>query len=112
MIPPSGLQADVDWALEQLGQDYIDIIVLCRINPNFPVEESVNACKAIGQAQSLSTHLLIFLLSEMLRQSYAETFHSPTLVSQFTFYCLFLSPPPPPSLPISGFGQGKVHWLK
>ena len=65
MIPPSGLQADVDWALEQLGQDYIDIIVLCRINPNFPVEESVNACKAIGQ--SLSTHLLIFLLlSEML----------------------------------------------
>lgn len=47
MIPPSGLQADVDWALEQLGTDYIDIIVLCRVNPEFPIEASVAAMKDI-----------------------------------------------------------------
>ena len=37
-IPP-----DVDYALEQLGTDYIDIIVLCRCNPAVPIEESIRA---------------------------------------------------------------------
>lgn len=47
MIPPAGLMADVDYALKELGTDYIDIIVLCRVNPAFPIEESVAAMKAI-----------------------------------------------------------------
>ena len=67
MIPPSGLQADVDWALEQLGQDYIDIIVLCRINPNCPVEESVLACQAIGKPLLTSpTHTTSVLPESLL----------------------------------------------
>jgi aryl-alcohol dehydrogenase-like predicted oxidoreductase len=47
MIPPSQLEADVDFALKQLDTDYIDIIVLCRVNPAFPIEESVAAMKEI-----------------------------------------------------------------
>ncbi len=38
---------DVDYALEQLGTDYIDIIVLCRVPPNNTIEESVAAMKEI-----------------------------------------------------------------
>jgi aryl-alcohol dehydrogenase-like predicted oxidoreductase len=34
-----GLRADVDYALKELGVDYIDIIVLCRVSPTVPVEE-------------------------------------------------------------------------
>lgn len=41
------LKADVDYALEQLGTDYIDIIVLCRVPPNPPIEEIVGAMKDI-----------------------------------------------------------------
>lgn len=37
----ASLQADVDYALEQLGTDYIDIIVLCRVSKDVPIEESV-----------------------------------------------------------------------
>jgi aryl-alcohol dehydrogenase-like predicted oxidoreductase len=35
------LRRDVDFALEQLGTDYIDIIVLCRVPKDVPIEESV-----------------------------------------------------------------------
>lgn len=37
------LRADVDYALEQLGLDFIDIIVLCRVPPQdvVPIEETV-----------------------------------------------------------------------
>jgi aryl-alcohol dehydrogenase-like predicted oxidoreductase len=41
------LKKDVDYALEQLGTDYIDIIVLCRVPPNNSIEESVAAMKEI-----------------------------------------------------------------
>ena len=34
-----GLRADVEYALEQLGVDCIDIIVLCRVSPTVPIEE-------------------------------------------------------------------------
>jgi aryl-alcohol dehydrogenase-like predicted oxidoreductase len=42
-----GLRADVEYALEQLGVDYIDIIVLCRVSPTVPIEESVAALQSI-----------------------------------------------------------------
>lgn len=42
-----GLRKDVDYALEQLGTDYLDIIVLCRVPPNNPIEESVEAMKQL-----------------------------------------------------------------
>jgi hypothetical protein len=47
---------DVDYALEQLGTDFIDIIVLCRCNPAVPIEESIAAMKAIvdsGKAKAI-----------------------------------------------------------
>jgi aryl-alcohol dehydrogenase-like predicted oxidoreductase len=47
MIPPSQLEADVDFALEQLDTEYLDIVVLCRVNPAFPIEDSVAAMKKI-----------------------------------------------------------------
>lgn len=34
-----GLRADVDYALKELGVEYIDIIVLCRVSPTVPIEE-------------------------------------------------------------------------
>jgi aryl-alcohol dehydrogenase-like predicted oxidoreductase len=33
------LRADVDYALKELGVEYIDIIVLCRVSPTVPIEE-------------------------------------------------------------------------
>lgn len=41
------LKKDVDFALEQLGTDYIDIIVLCRVPQNPPIEEIVASMKEI-----------------------------------------------------------------
>lgn len=40
-----GLRADVEYALKELNTDYIDIIVLCRVPPNVPIEESVAAMR-------------------------------------------------------------------
>lgn len=33
------LQADVDYALEMLGTDYIDIIVLCRVPQDVSIQD-------------------------------------------------------------------------
>lgn len=43
----ASLERDVDYALEELGTDYIDIIVLCRVPKDIPIEESVAAMKNI-----------------------------------------------------------------
>lgn len=51
-----GVRADVDYALEQLGVDYIDIIVLCRVSPEVPIEETVAAmqqCVTDGKARHI-----------------------------------------------------------
>lgn len=37
------LREDVEFALQQLGTNYIDILVLCRVPTNVPIEESVQA---------------------------------------------------------------------
>ena len=42
-----GLRDDVEFALQTLGVDYIDIIVLCRVSPTVPIEESVAALKEL-----------------------------------------------------------------
>lgn len=34
-----GLREDVDYTLKELGVEYIDIIVLCRVSPSVPIEE-------------------------------------------------------------------------
>eukprot|EP00442_Polarella_glacialis_P011192 CAMPEP_0115124202 /NCGR_PEP_ID=MMETSP0227-20121206/48143_1 /TAXON_ID=89957 /ORGANISM="Polarella glacialis, Strain CCMP 1383" /LENGTH=284 /DNA_ID=CAMNT_0002527011 /DNA_START=101 /DNA_END=951 /DNA_ORIENTATION=- len=39
----SELRRTVDWALEQLGTDYLDILVLNREDPEVPLRESVEA---------------------------------------------------------------------
>jgi aryl-alcohol dehydrogenase-like predicted oxidoreductase len=44
------LKKDVDYALEQLGTDYIDVIVLCRVPGDVPIEESVQGMKEIVQS--------------------------------------------------------------
>ena len=46
-MSPSDLMTDVDYALEQLGTDYVDIIVLCRVNPAIPIEDSIKAMNDI-----------------------------------------------------------------
>lgn len=38
-----GITTDIDYALEQLGVEYIDIIVLCRVSNEVPIETSVQA---------------------------------------------------------------------
>ena len=43
----AALRADVDFALEQLGTDYIDIVVLCRVPTDIPIEVSIEAMKAL-----------------------------------------------------------------
>lgn len=43
------LLADVNYTLEQLGTDYIDIIVLCRVSST-PIEETVAAMKKIVES--------------------------------------------------------------
>jgi len=43
----ANVRADVEYALEQLGVDYIDIIVLCRVDSAVPIEESVAAMAAL-----------------------------------------------------------------
>lgn len=45
-----GIQNDVDYALETLGVDYIDIVVLCRIPFDIPLEESMAGLKAVVDA--------------------------------------------------------------
>jgi len=42
-----GLIEDVDFALKELGTDYIDIVVLCRVSPTVPIEDSVRALQEI-----------------------------------------------------------------
>lgn len=37
---------DVNYALSMLGTDYIDIVVLCRVSPTVPVEESMRGLRA------------------------------------------------------------------
>jgi len=44
------IQKDVDYALEQLGTDYIDIIVLCRVPSDIPIEEVVQNMQAVVQS--------------------------------------------------------------
>jgi aryl-alcohol dehydrogenase-like predicted oxidoreductase len=41
------VRADVDYALKTLGVDCIDIIVLCRVPHDVPIETSVTAMKAL-----------------------------------------------------------------
>ncbi len=47
---PEDVMRDVDYALQQLGTDYIDIIVLCRVPGDRPIEEVVASMKAVVDA--------------------------------------------------------------
>jgi len=47
---PEEIRADVDFALEQLGTDYIDIIVLCRVPKDINIEDVVLGMKAVVDA--------------------------------------------------------------
>ncbi len=47
------IQKDVDYALEQLGTDYIDIIVLCRVPTDIPIEEVVQNMQAVVQSGAI-----------------------------------------------------------
>ena len=46
-----GLRSDVDYALKELGVEYIDIIVLCRISPSVPIEERLARTLVIDTMQ-------------------------------------------------------------
>ncbi len=54
---PAYLRADVEFALKTLGTDYIDIIVLCRVPTDTPIEEAVLGMKALvdeGKARHIA----------------------------------------------------------
>lgn len=51
------LRQDVDFALKELGTDYIDVIVLCRVPSDVPIEESVATMAALveeGKARQIA----------------------------------------------------------
>lgn len=51
-----GIRSDVEYALHTLGVDYIDIVVLCRIPSDIPLEESMRGLQAVvaeGKAKSI-----------------------------------------------------------
>lgn len=51
------IRADVDYALQQLGTDYIDIVVLCRIPTGVPMEEYMGGLKSVldqGKARAIA----------------------------------------------------------
>ena len=54
------LQSDVDYALDQLGVDYIDIIVLCRVPTNVTIEVDITT-KVFCLLQFILTSFLFFL---------------------------------------------------
>lgn len=67
----AGLKADVDYGLSQLGTDYIDIIVLCRVPHDRPIEESVAAMAEIvkdGKARHIG---LSEASAETIRRAHA-----------------------------------------
>lgn len=44
---PEELMADVDFALQSLGEDYLDIAILCRLPPNVPFEDVMRGLNAL-----------------------------------------------------------------
>lgn len=52
----AGIREDVQYALDTLGVDYIDIVVLCRIPSDIPLEESMQGLRSVveeGKARSI-----------------------------------------------------------
>jgi aryl-alcohol dehydrogenase-like predicted oxidoreductase len=49
-VSPEEVMRDVDYALKELGTDYLDIIVLCRVPKDRPIEEVVHSMKAVVDA--------------------------------------------------------------
>jgi aryl-alcohol dehydrogenase-like predicted oxidoreductase len=47
---PEQLRSAAEYALKELGTDYIDIVVLCRVDPKVPIEESTRGLKALVDA--------------------------------------------------------------
>jgi aryl-alcohol dehydrogenase-like predicted oxidoreductase len=73
MSSSSSLLADVDYALEQLKTDYIDIIVLCRVNPAVPIEETILIMKDIVQSGKAKRIGLSEASAETIRRACAVT---------------------------------------
>jgi aryl-alcohol dehydrogenase-like predicted oxidoreductase len=49
-VSPEEVMRDVDYALKELGTDYLDTIVLCRVPKDRPIEEVVHSMKAVVDA--------------------------------------------------------------
>ena len=47
---PAQLRKATEYALKELGTDYIDIVVLCRVDPAVSIEESTRGLKALVDA--------------------------------------------------------------
>ena len=47
---PEQLRSALDYALTELGTDYVDIVVLCRVDPKVGIEESTRGLKALVDA--------------------------------------------------------------
>jgi len=66
-----GVRSDVDYALETLGVDYIDIIVLCRVSQTVPIEETV-AAMALMVEEGKARHIgLSEASAPIIRRAYA-----------------------------------------
>lgn len=67
------LTADVDYALETLGVDFIDTIVLCRVPKDRPVEEAVANMKALVDAGKAKNIGLSEANAATIRRAHAVT---------------------------------------
>lgn len=68
---PEQLKAALEYALTELGTDYIDILVLCRVDPSVPIEESARGLKALVDAGKARAIALSEASAENIRKAHA-----------------------------------------
>ena len=67
----AALRVDMDYALKQLGTDYIDVIVLCRVSTDIPIEDSIEAMKTLVK-EGKARHIGVSEASaSMIRRAHA-----------------------------------------
>jgi len=70
-MAPDQLKKCMDYTLKELGTDYVDIVVLCRVSPTVPIEESVAGLKALVEAGQAKAIGLSETSAENLRKAHA-----------------------------------------
>ena len=61
---PAYIRQDVDFALKQLGVDFIDILVLCRVPTDVTIEQAVLGMKTLVNEEK---HDILLCQKQMLK---------------------------------------------